>query len=597
MALKKIRVIATLFSALISIGCSSDGTFESPDSFEVTTPEAVHGQIGYRADIMVSKEGEEIARQVVLVVRDSDVSAAPIYVVMGYTSGAPRSTNQNAVAIVELIDALYTATSITLVPSLPRGIKQKGGITYGGSMFLCYLRVTAPSGTVYWSVRSSQEKIGEVLEYLAKPPKVIDTKPTDEEDTTPATVLEISYYSDQDLTIPLIDEVTVGDTMYIKVVFSKDVPIVMADDARARPSIGLSGVGRGPLQFRMKPPSTADEHLQNGDAKPYQGSKNAFVCKYVVSMGGLDNGIKAYSKDLFMLGDPILVKFYVHTADDAPENTGDTITDWHPSDFVGQVYTPIPEDGGLRYSALPIAGVTVTIAAGPRTGESTVTDKNGRYRFANIEADELHLLAERRFFEPKEVIAHRSRSTALPNGDTIDYPGDPQQSPGNILIGQAWPDEVRFILEETLVPPDLLFILSHPYIRGVVGIYLRDGIVGIFSSSDNPIGGSSLATTAHEIAHAHQHALVMGIPGARHNWVEDWVDSPEGKAFARAKERDWAEVGKTAYDSMPHFNSLWENAAETSANYWGRDTVWGGESQEETAPNRFRWAEEWLKKK
>ena len=582
MALEKIRVIAILFLAVVcSIGCSGDGTFERPDVFEVTTPEAVHGQVGYRADVMMAEEGEALARQLVLVLQDSDVSGRPIYVVMGYTSGAPHSTNQNTLDAVALIDYLHASVSVDLVPSLPKGTTQKGGITYGGSTFLCYLQVTTPSDTLYWSVRSSPETMDGVLAWLTTPPKVLDTGP--------ATVIEISYYSDPDLTEPLTDSVLVGDTIYTKVVFSKDVPIVFADDDRARPVIALSGVGRESPQFRMKPPGTSNEHLQSGDAKPYQNTKHTFICKYVTLVASLGHEIQVYTESPFMLGDPLLVKPYVHT-DSVPENVGETITDWQPSDFVGQVFSPTIgrhnyEGRSYRSGAPPVAGVTVTIVAGPRAGESTLTDKNGRYRFSDVEADELHLLVEREHLEPKEVIVHRSRPTMLPGGGIIDYSeyGDPQRRPGNILMGQAWPDEVRFILEETLVVPDLLYI----------GGFSTGGVAGLYSEGLVLVLGGVL-TTAHEIAHAHQHALVFG---GRYNWGDDWINTPEAKAFAAAKERDWAEVGKTGYDSRPHFRSLWENAAETSAHYWSIGTEWEGENIEEIAPNRFRWAEEWLKKK
>ena len=58
-----------------------------------------------------------------------------------------------------------------------------------------------------------------------------------------ATVVEISYYYDRNLTKPLVDLVTVADVIYTKVVFSKNVPVVIADDGSARPSISFA-VGR-----------------------------------------------------------------------------------------------------------------------------------------------------------------------------------------------------------------------------------------------------------------------------------------------------------------------------------------------------------------
>ena len=90
----------------------------------------------------------------------------------------------------------------------------------------------------------------------------------------------------------------------------------------------------------------------------------------------------------------------------------------------------------------------MTIASGPRAGESVATNPSGYYRFPNVKGDELHLRVEKEHFEPKEVRVHRSRPTILANGDVRITQGDPQQHPGNILMGHRWPDEVRFILEE-----------------------------------------------------------------------------------------------------------------------------------------------------
>lgn len=613
MALKKIRVIAILFLALISIGCSGDGTFERPDVFEVTTPEAVHGQVGYRADVMVAEEGEALARQLVLVLQDSDVSGRPIYVVMGYTSGAPHSTNQNTLDAVELIDYLHASVSVDLVPSLPKGITQKGGITYGGNTFLCYLQVTTPSETLYWSVRSSPETMDGVLTWLATPPKVLDTGP--------ATVTEISYYSDPDLTIPIVDSVLVGDTIYTKVVFSKDVPIVFADDDRARPVIA-SSVSRirylaslpyfsehqpKEFQYRIKPPGTSNEHLQSGDAKPYQNTRHTFICKYAVPREDMGEVFYTYVGRYESAGSQLRIRFFNHLdhTNELSEHVGETITDWQPNDFVGQVYIPSIEDGISVHFKKRLPGANVTIVSGVRSGESTITDKNGRYRFLNVNEDELHLRVEKAYFEPKEVIAHRSGPTILSNGATpVHRTGDdPQRVPGNILVGFAWPSEVRLILEEMLVPPDLLYCEGSVPPQGyqhVGGFYhFNEGVVVVYSdgywlhSEARTDWLSLLSTFAHEFTHAHQHMVTIdsGVGFFR------WVDTPEGKAFQAAREKDMAEVGEAWYDYVPLFStSALENAAETGAHYWSK--VIGNEiTREEHFPNRFKWAEEWLRKK
>ena len=44
-----------------------------------------------------------------------------------------------------------------------------------------------------------------------------------------------------------------------------------------------------------------------------------------------------------------------------------------------------------------------------------------------------------------------------------------------------------------------------------------------------------------------------------------WKDTPEGKAFAEARRKDWEQVGKVPYDTIEGYSSDHENAAETCA--------------------------------
>ena len=113
---------------------------------------------------------------------------------------------------------------------------------------------------------------------------------------------------------------------------------------------------------------------------------------------------------------------------------------------------------------------------------------------------------------------------------------------------------------------------------------------------DNNNRSAVLGTFVHEIAHAHQHARVA-IDGRSH--AGNWEDTPEGKAFIEARERDREEGNHTRYDSLPGFTSHLENAAETAAAYWSMDR-WGGlfeKDLKKNAPHRYRWAAEWLSKK
>ena len=270
----------------------------------------------------------------------------------------------------------------------------------------------------------------------------------------------------------------------------------------------------------------------------------------------------------------------------------------HLTDFVGRVYTPSPEDGRARSAAQPISGVVVTIMSGPHSDKSVMTDQNGQYTFPNVREDELHLLVEKEHFEPKAVIVHRSRKTILANGDVPNYREDPQQYPGNILIGQRWADEVRPILQQTLLVHDLLFVDGGtPPSEDSGGFYSSSGVVTVYIQHllNNRSRLEYLTVLAHEIGHAHQHARVSVSGGG--NAARDWGDTPEARAFAEARSKDWEQVGKSSLDAIPYFaTSLYENAAETLAHYWGAYR-WGGRAiygnLEIEAPNRFKWAQEW----
>ena len=276
----------------------------------------------------------------------------------------------------------------------------------------------------------------------------------------------------------------------------------------------------------------------------------------------------------------------------------------NPGDFIGRVFAPKPEDWQTRPEAQPITGVTVTIASGPRSGESVATNPGGYYRFPNVKADELHLRVEKEHFEPKEVMVHRSRPTILANGDVPNYTRDPQQHPGNILIGHRWPDEVRFILEETLVVHDLLYVEGGRLPEGTdLGGFYSLGVMVLYSYqyTDWRDEVGLLGTFAHEIAHAHQHATVS-VDGSA--WeIHGWKDTPEGRAYEEAQRKDWEQVGKSPLDSIYGNRegkggvALTETAAETCAHYWSVDR-WGGRTAygflEVEAPNRYKWAEKWV---
>ena len=230
-----------------------------------------------------------------------------------------------------------------------------------------------------------------------------------------------------------------------------------------------------------------------------------------------------------------------------------------------------------------------------------MTNQDGQYIFHDVERDKLRLRVEKGEFEPKEVTVYRSGPTQLFDGTISGLYKDPQNTPGNILIGHRWPDEVRFILNKTKVVDDLLFLrVSAPndwgghYMNGVAKIHTKN-----VSGTANILG-----VIAHEIAHAHQHAVVPLIPTRDNRLfkfgdINDWKDTPEGEAYTEARRKDWEKFGKAKYDTFPGYSSsLKESSAEFCAYYWsiGR---WNRDIHSDlkrVAPNRLKWAEEWLTK-
>ena len=610
-------VITVVLTVLFNIGCSSEGVFENPDSIRVTTLEAIHGRQGHRVDFNIGPNknlGQEdvgTTKQVVLELQDAEVTAAAIYLVI----------KTDSISIGKAVDLLKSAADVAIVSALPKNTEPWTRLVLtlgsaGGDPFAGYLRITAPTETAFISLRGTvtQETKQWFLQEIRKPPKVLDT--------LPAAVTEISYYSDDALTMPLVDMVAAEDTVYTKVVFSKGVPITFADDGPSQPSIAsdissdsIIPSKRFPIEFqyRMQPGNTI---LRSGEAKPYQGSGNTFICRYDVKaddLGGLFRTTAGYHETQ---GSTLRVTLFRHTGQ-LPANTGETITGWQPNDFVGQVYTIDSHEAAIggnlhRGMKVPVAGVTITITAGHRAGESTLTDKNGRYRFLNVAEDLLHLRTERMHFETKEVIVHRSRPTILSDGSVPNYSKDPQKESGNILIGQVWPEGVRILLKEVLVVHDLLYIdVGTPpenRVAGFTGAY-GSGIVLVFGNVfyvfSDPLE-AALRVFSHEIAHAHQHAVVS-VNGSGD--IHQWANTPEGIAYAEARRKDVEVLGIITYYDTPAIylsTSLLENAAEHCANYWrtergeepgytGRHQV--GKTLEELAPNRFKWAKEWLKKK
>ena len=293
------------------------------------------------------------------------------------------------------------------------------------------------------------------------------------------------------------------------------------------------------------------------------------------------------------------------TAKSSFEHTPTEPVEPHENDFVGQVLMPSAA-GQIKSSRIhtrAVSGVTLTVVSGERVGEQSVTDKRGKYRFSDPAGEtlRLRLRAEKPGYEPKEVIVHRDEPTetlgdGIPGGIVFSLPkNDPQKAPGTILIGHRWPDRVRFILKKTLLPHDLLLVRVDE-LPNHAGLYGHQGVV--VTENLNCL----LHIIAHELAHAHQHAIAVKEKGPNAT-AYNWENTSEGKAYLKAQKKDWEEVGKVSYETGKYLTLSFENMAEAAENFWNIEGKWdtplcyNNLNLEKEAPNRFRWAQEWLSKK
>ncbi len=306
------------------------------------------------------------------------------------------------------------------------------------------------------------------------------TEPTPPKDTTPPTVLSVEWYHNQQMTEPIVENVSGGDTMFAIVTFSEAVQHIAAEDDTARPSLSII---IGGLAIRLSIVSH-DADIKSGEVKPI--SDDTYLCKYTLrarAIGSVALRVEADTVDMagnMAAGTEYRASFKIKPPPTVVRMPVEIVPalktllpatpleqqppEGNPGDFIGQVRTLYSTSGILVNSTRPIAGVSVTITAGPRDGEQVTTDQGGYYLFPNSNEDVLYLRVEKEHFEPKEVIVHRVRPTVSqrPTGPVLNR-DDPWNTPGTIVMGQKWPDEVRFIFEETLLPNDVLFVRDDGY--------------------------------------------------------------------------------------------------------------------------------------
>ena len=97
-------------------------------------------------------------------------------------------------------------------------------------------------------------------------------------------VKAVNFYHNWKLTKEVKGSVSVGDTVFVKMVFSEPMKHVVADDASARPILYYRRVEEGEklVRFRMVAHGAGGEDFVSGDAKPLQGGTDDYICKYTV---------------------------------------------------------------------------------------------------------------------------------------------------------------------------------------------------------------------------------------------------------------------------------------------------------------------------
>ncbi|MYB92918.1 carboxypeptidase regulatory-like domain-containing protein [Candidatus Poribacteria bacterium] len=443
-------------------------------------------------------------------------------------------------------------------------------------------------------------------------------------------MVESSYYADADLTMSLHDPpyygsflYAAGSEIYTKIVFHMDIGVQPTFSYSYPAEPGFQQSGGAPVRYRMRERSVAVADLESGDAKPLDGENNVFVCKYVLPEIAFGDGGRVFStfyghrkwlanppsvqitrngSEFYLYGQKLLIDLLAGSdaAHPAPESG--------PRDFVGRVGVPFSigvVQVGLDMS--PIPGVTVTIVSGTRTGEQVVTDEGGYYLFPDVAGDDLHIRVEKEHFEPREVIVHRTSRTTprkQKHGANARDRGTGWIRPGVVLIGQQWPDEVRFVLEEVVVPDDLLFYIDDgavdPHTLNIGGSYTSGIIILSYNHYNDTINAG---TVFHELFHAHQDAFAILELGSNRGHTTTWYLTAEGKAYQEAEDRDWRQFGMTSTDWSNALlypgnteKQLIENPAQVAAYYWGSEYFGRINFLQTQAPNRLKWAQEWLHK-
>lgn len=124
-------------------------------------------------------------------------------------------------------------------------------------------------------------------------------------------VTEVGYYSNSKLTKPLVGTIRPGTTIFTKVVFSKPMQHLAADDKTARPILYYQINGKR-TRYRIAKRGARGADFVSGDAKPFRSGTDGYICKFKVPKNVTGKFTLAVGKQSADKEGNTLAKFYTH---------------------------------------------------------------------------------------------------------------------------------------------------------------------------------------------------------------------------------------------------------------------------------------------
>lgn len=196
-------------------------------------------------------------------------------------------------------------------------------------------------------------------------------------------VTEVGYYRNSKLTKPLVGTIRPGTTIFTKVIFSKPMQHLAADDKTARPILYYQINGKR-TRYRIAKRGARGADFVSGDAKPFQSGTDDYICKFKVPKDVTGKFTLAVGKQSADKKGNTLAKFYTH-------KTKLSITDDNSQPVIEAIPDQTLDAGAEMTVAVNITdadvGDTHTLnVSSDNTAVATVSMKNATFTIIGIAA-------------------------------------------------------------------------------------------------------------------------------------------------------------------------------------------------------------------